>query len=714
LAYYFRGLLGPEKHEPIRKLHGVLNILWDWHRAMESVTGRPEVDELVERYAQGKPFDECVSQILGAETFEGAGELHYMSAGSANIELATPTLYSDALSLFPWPQFFTDSVGGALINAWRDWAKRNYDLVLLDSRTGLADVAGVCTMLFPDEVYLCFVLNRQNIEGTARVAASIRKVRKDEVGLRAAPMRISRLDTPEENDARANAVKYLTRVGGFSEADVLRDFAQLSIQASQSVPFYETIAPFAVADSDLDPLTLNYCQMTSALLGERVSPPRITDAFRQQVRRRQAPRSATVDYVANLQTAEPVRAVQELTNLVDSAQVALHDEGDVPSVQYAHALADTTFALDDSDVESEFNFLVDSLLQLFRSLYDRDHATWRRLLISAMERVVVNSKTEFDGAAGELSLLDELDHLLAELDDVETLLKRATYRRRAAQLTTLVFGDNDRAMQVAEEAVTLVEEFDGAKADKTDEERAAVTLARMDLHLFVGDSLASSRQTHAAFEHYLAALSLASAASANLRGVDTWRISANIHSRIAARFDETLISPAVAARHAILAVEANPTMVGNGARFVQFCQAVLDPEVPADVAKDLLERIFGGHSERTFLVRSSVLPGMNTIRVQTVSQVFSSLSAVLIKASTAGLSHTLMREIALTAGRMLGGFRSRFIMGGRYGMELMDAVDLLRRELTLRGVATEELSDQLSVLMRRIQGSDAHLAGSDE
>ncbi len=52
--------------------------------------------------------------------------------------------------------------------------------VLIDSRTGVADTAGICTSQLPDALVLCLVYNRQSIEGTAAIARSIKDARKSQ------------------------------------------------------------------------------------------------------------------------------------------------------------------------------------------------------------------------------------------------------------------------------------------------------------------------------------------------------------------------------------------------------------------------------------------------------------------------------------------------------------------------------------------------------
>jgi hypothetical protein len=77
---------------------------------------------------------------------------------------------------FDWHNFYGKLVGGAFF----DHAKRKfeiYDYVLIDSRTGVSDTSGICTMQMPDNLVVCFTLNYQSINGTLAVAQSVREIR---------------------------------------------------------------------------------------------------------------------------------------------------------------------------------------------------------------------------------------------------------------------------------------------------------------------------------------------------------------------------------------------------------------------------------------------------------------------------------------------------------------------------------------------------------
>ncbi len=92
------------------------------------------------------------------------------------------------MNAFNWQNFYDRLGGGGFIEALKSRMKEEYDYVLIDSRTGVSDTSGVCTVQLPDVLVVCFTLNRQSIEGASAVAASVEALRQKLAG--AAPLRI--------------------------------------------------------------------------------------------------------------------------------------------------------------------------------------------------------------------------------------------------------------------------------------------------------------------------------------------------------------------------------------------------------------------------------------------------------------------------------------------------------------------------------------------
>ena len=85
--------------------------------------------------------------------------------------------YCEKLQLVDWPRFFTEDASdpgpffGPLLESIR---AVEYDYVLIDSRTGLNDQAGICTEVLPDLIVTLFRLTDQNLDGLAHVVPAIR------------------------------------------------------------------------------------------------------------------------------------------------------------------------------------------------------------------------------------------------------------------------------------------------------------------------------------------------------------------------------------------------------------------------------------------------------------------------------------------------------------------------------------------------------------
>jgi cellulose biosynthesis protein BcsQ len=112
--------------------------------------------------------------------FPGGGRLDMLPAGVQNSETYTRTV-----ATFDWYQFWQRG-GAAFLQALRDDMVARYDYVLIDSRTGLTDTAGICTVQLPDVVVDCFTLSRQAVNGAVVAAETVHEFNR----LRANPIRI--------------------------------------------------------------------------------------------------------------------------------------------------------------------------------------------------------------------------------------------------------------------------------------------------------------------------------------------------------------------------------------------------------------------------------------------------------------------------------------------------------------------------------------------
>ena len=74
-----------------------------------------------------------------------------------------------------WDKLFNENDFGNYLESMRkEWIKE-YDIILIDSRTGITDIGGICTIHLPDVVVLMFTTNDQSLYGIKDVIERVRK-----------------------------------------------------------------------------------------------------------------------------------------------------------------------------------------------------------------------------------------------------------------------------------------------------------------------------------------------------------------------------------------------------------------------------------------------------------------------------------------------------------------------------------------------------------
>jgi tetratricopeptide (TPR) repeat protein len=132
----------------------------------------PGIVEYVSKYlekGQVPALDEFVCEVAPNPDFAMRGPIHYMRAGRGD------ELYQEFLARLNWKDFYAQSQGFLFVENLRGAIEAKYspDYVLVDSRTGLTDVSGICTLQLPNLVVFLFALNKQNLEGVAAIYKSV-------------------------------------------------------------------------------------------------------------------------------------------------------------------------------------------------------------------------------------------------------------------------------------------------------------------------------------------------------------------------------------------------------------------------------------------------------------------------------------------------------------------------------------------------------------
>lgn len=78
--------------------------------------------------------------------------------------------YIQNVRALDYDKFYDENEGGAFMEALREHWISEYDFVLIDSRTGLTDSSGVCSIQMPDILVMLFTATDQGFRGTLTVA----------------------------------------------------------------------------------------------------------------------------------------------------------------------------------------------------------------------------------------------------------------------------------------------------------------------------------------------------------------------------------------------------------------------------------------------------------------------------------------------------------------------------------------------------------------
>jgi MinD-like ATPase involved in chromosome partitioning or flagellar assembly/tetratricopeptide (TPR) repeat protein len=122
--------------------------------------------------------------------------VHLLLAGNQTSD------YGQRARALDWEKLYADGVGEHLVELREGWRK-DYDFVFIDSRTGLADTAGICTVQMPDVLVLVFTASYASLSGITKVAKTVLQARSEAVDSRSLPYClpiISRLAEIEEVD----------------------------------------------------------------------------------------------------------------------------------------------------------------------------------------------------------------------------------------------------------------------------------------------------------------------------------------------------------------------------------------------------------------------------------------------------------------------------------------------------------------------------------
>ena len=202
-----------------------------------------------------------------------------------------PAGYDRRVQVFDWRRRYEAGLGERLEELRDAWVRR-YDWVLIDSRTGLTDTGGICTVQLPDILVLLANPNSQAIDGAHSVWRLVNERRAeaafDRTRLLTLPVLTRFDDRAEYEDARAWERRFAAQFGDAYAEWCDRDIAPEQILALTRVPhvsfwsFGERLPVLAASEGA--PGTLGYVyENLAALLAHHLdkskSLARDRDAF---------------------------------------------------------------------------------------------------------------------------------------------------------------------------------------------------------------------------------------------------------------------------------------------------------------------------------------------------------------------------------------------------------------------------------------------------
>jgi cellulose biosynthesis protein BcsQ len=128
---------------------------------------RPGLVEFIQAHADGKQpqWQDYVTTIQFDNT---KVPLFLMKAGQQNDS------YVQRMQALNWDTLYTQHDLGNFLEQTRDSWKQALDFILIDSRTGITDIGGICTVQMPDLLVLLLTANDQSLYGTLNMVERLR------------------------------------------------------------------------------------------------------------------------------------------------------------------------------------------------------------------------------------------------------------------------------------------------------------------------------------------------------------------------------------------------------------------------------------------------------------------------------------------------------------------------------------------------------------
>jgi MinD-like ATPase involved in chromosome partitioning or flagellar assembly/tetratricopeptide (TPR) repeat protein len=162
------------------------------------------------------------------------------------------------------------------------------DFLLIDSRTGVTEMGGLCTSLLPDDVVFLIVNNQENIEGARQILRSIQKVERlpgqKPIGVTFA---LNRIPFPEEEKDKVLEEQIVTDVQNFLNEPVEDLESQLNVQdicilhSDRELELSESLRISQEGLTKETPLLQDYLRLFSKIIPDEVILPKLDSVLEE-------------------------------------------------------------------------------------------------------------------------------------------------------------------------------------------------------------------------------------------------------------------------------------------------------------------------------------------------------------------------------------------------------------------------------------------------
>ncbi len=367
--------------------------------------------------------------------------------------------YTRKVGNFDWQMFYAKLGGKTFIDHFGSWARKGYDHILIDSRTGVSDTAGICTMQLPDVLALFFVYNRQSIEGVAAAGRAVRANSGRKIRIIPCPSRVE--DKRIAESARHYAALCLEDVFDEKPDPLNRTLRVHELMHFPWCAYEEKLAIFEEEPDEAGTLLQATDLLSTRIAGPIGQEPEFVDKERlASYWRRAAFRDPRMAHLEVLRSASLSQKIPQLKLWLGETL-----EEQAPSVQWQLTLAHECVALaaaastllNPADIDK----LGQGAIDLIRQMIGRrsaDHVAAAEVLRSRAQQLV------------RVSRLDEAEALIAEaVGLLEHDLKGhgRTVLARALEVEADIYrlkGDYIRSLDTTTRLVALQEM--GTRTDK--------------------------------------------------------------------------------------------------------------------------------------------------------------------------------------------------------------------------------------------------------